>query len=74
MRDGGVSGINSKRRKLMVNFAIVKLIFHLGPFFNLLVAGRFLRSTYVAPAPPSHNRALVKAITHFRQSPVVSHL
>jgi hypothetical protein len=45
MRDGGVSGINLKLRKLMVNFGIVKRIFYFRPFLNRLVAGRFLRST-----------------------------
>jgi hypothetical protein len=45
MRDGGVSGINLKRRNLMANIGIVKLIFYLRPFLNRLVAGRFLRST-----------------------------
>ena len=42
-------------------------------FRKRLVRGRFLSSTYVAPAPPSQDLALEKAMIHLRQNPQVSH-
>jgi len=60
--------VNKKNQPKLLRHGLTFLLFR-----NRFVNGFRLRRTYVAPAPPSHSLALVKAMTHLCHGLVVSH-